>query len=160
MLLVDWVQSSPFTALSDGYIWLFVFLLLNLLAMAFVFSAAVFHRWVFLSIYILTALFWLNSFSAVFIFSNLMQFMIKLDSILEAGYIKSFLLLELLDVVLDGNCFLNNILIKINSYLLFSNILIIFYCIEKILSVFLFLQYIQFNLWSIMSFKQIFKIVN
>jgi hypothetical protein len=75
-----------------------------------------------------------------------MQFMIKLDSILEAGYIKSFLLLELLDVVLDGNCFLNNILIKINCYLLFSNILIIFYCIEKILSVFLFLQYIQFNL--------------
>jgi len=75
-----------------------------------------------------------------------MQFMIKLDSILEAGYIKSFLLLELLDVFLDGNCFLNNILIKINNYLLFSNILIIFYCIEKILSVFLFLQYIQFNL--------------
>jgi hypothetical protein len=75
-----------------------------------------------------------------------MQFTIKLDSILEAGYIKYFLLLELLDVVLDGNCFLNNILIKINSYLFFSNILIIFYCIEKILSVFLFLQYIQFNL--------------
>jgi hypothetical protein len=75
-----------------------------------------------------------------------MQFTIKLDSILEAGYLKYFLLLELLDVFLDGNYFLNNILYKFNSYLLFCNILIIFYCIEKILSVFLFLQYIQFNL--------------